>query len=181
MPLSGPWLLALPALGKAPWTLQDRRHFLSAGHARKLPTSSLCLFLPSSSSSQHWEGVLEAFFSAPPPRGGHYLPGMLGGRGRELCYGERNVFTEMALPACLPPAVQDSVSLVPAQLLLTTTLPSFILFPRWLAGLLPVTSLLSSSRSSHFHSVQDSLTGGIGSLTPRWRLLFPSSVSSAVS
>lgn len=57
-----------------------------------------------------------------------------------------------------------------------TTVPSFILFPRWLAGLLPVTSLLSSSRSSCFYSVQDSLMGGIESVTPRWRLLFPSSI-----
>lgn len=111
-------------------------------------------------------------FFRPPPRGGRCLPG----RPRALPRRAERL-------GCPLPAVQDSTPLFPAQH--TPNHPSFILFPRWLAGPLPVTSLLSSSRSSCFHSVQDSLAGGIGSVTPRVsecrRLLFPSSISSAVS
>lgn len=80
MPLSSPWLLALPALGKARWTLRDRWRFLSAGHARKLPTSSLPLFLSSSSSSssRHWEGFWRSLFLWPPTPRRSLPPGKAG-------------------------------------------------------------------------------------------------------
>lgn len=130
-----PWESSLDTPGPPAFSLCRTRP--QTPHLLSLSFSPLFFFFPA------LRGGFGGIFFHPPPRGGHYLPGMPGGRGREPCYGEQNVFMEMALPACLPPAVQDSISLVPAQLLLNH--PSFFY---------PVPIVTDRVASSNFSSFQ---------------------------